>query len=535
MLNIQLGKYDKALYYGKIELELLTTFGDKIATYCNLALTNIYLNEFKIALKYYDVIFNNLQNQRRGDLYTIALCDEVLLYMLIGDFSKSIKLSLELINSNNIILLLEITKCLFFNYYYINDQSNCIKYLEQNKNNIKLLNHGFKNKINESTKYFQIMEALYLLKFKPNIYKKEILHNLIISNIGEIKSFNAKIELKSYSLVYLSLYYLIDNKNDISFKYLKEFLNEFKFKAFNLLDVRILIDFALSRPELSQYKDKVHNAFTEFFDRPNIEGTSDEYKQMMKLQIENIYDINMTSFGMFELKHRGVSVPDSKWRRKTARSVLSYIMTSPKAKYSKDKITELFLSDIKPETANDMFRQVIFEIRKVFKNEYLNFIFYKDNTVYLNPDCYFKSDADEFNKLCIKARTKENDSDERIKACKDAIGLYKGEFMEGNYEPWCEDLRDEFRNKFVSISEILITLLSKEKDYEGVFSYSETLLKHDKLNEHAYLNLVEAHVISGKKKAAKDIYTKMLNSYMEELSESPNPLVLNKINNLLQK
>jgi DNA-binding SARP family transcriptional activator len=154
--------------------------------------------------------------------------------------------------------------------------------------------------------------------------------------------------------------------------------------------------------------------------------------------------------------------------------------------------------------------------------------------LYFNPNCYFKSDAEEFNKLCNIARSAENSRKNRIQASRDVLELYKGEFMEGNYEQWCEDIRSDFSNKFISISELLLDLLSKEKNYEEIIQYSEKLLKHDKLNEKAYLSLVEAYVNSERRKSAKEIYLKMMKTYQEEIGENPDSRILAKISKMME-
>ena len=253
----------------------------------------------------------------------------------------------------------------------------------------------------------------------------------------------------------------------------------------------------------------------------------------MKIEIDKLYDIKMTSFGVLQFVSRGVSVPESKWRKKKGKSILAYMMLNPKIKYNKDKIIDMFFPDGKPDTVEDSFKQAIFNIRSTFKNPYLNFLILEGKMLYLNPDCYFKSDAEEFNKLCNIARSAEKSCEERRQACIDAVELYKGEFLEGNYEQWCEDIRSDFHNKFISVSEHLLDILIQERRFDEIIYYSEKLLSQDKLNEKAYMSLIEAYVKSEKPKSARESYSKMLKKYQEELGEVPDQKTRRKIESFL--
>jgi DNA-binding SARP family transcriptional activator len=520
-------EYDKAILYYKKSLLYEKTLYNIIMTYCNMAVINIDISDYTKALKYFNKVYKLMANSYSRELYVHVSCQEAYFLQVIGDFNRSTKIlenTFPIAECNNVFLYLwDITDYLFMNYYLLEDIDNSLKYLLLNKKYTDLLN------IEHYKKIHLIREATISIKKGPSTSTEVIL--LDAYNYFDSANY---IPERNEALKCLSKYYLIGNNVVSALKTLIDLLSGSNFHAIDLIDLRDLVDFSLSRPELAQYKDKIHCAFIEFFDRLNIKGTSDEYNRKMKIEIDNLYDIRMTAFGNLEFVSRGVSVPESKWRKKKGKSILAYMMLNPNAKYNKDKLIEMFFPDGKPDTVEDSFKQAVFNIRSVFKNPYLNFLILEGKMLYFNPDCYFKSDAEEFNKLCNIARSAENSRKDRIQASRDVLELYKGGFMEGNYEQWCEDIRSDFQNKFISISELLLDLLSKEKNYEEIIQYSEKLLKHDRLNEKAYLSLVEAYVKSEKMKSARESYTKMLKIYGEEIGEKPDQKILTKINSLLE-
>lgn len=518
--------FEKAIFYYKKDLNNEHIYYNIIMFNCNIATAYLEMGDYANSIQYYNAALKLMEKSYSSELLVFVVSQRALLLQTIGDFEESSRL-LEKVYpqaemNNDIVSLWYYSDYLSMNYYLSDDADKCLKYLN--------LNRTFSEKLGNEyyRKTFLEREAHYYTKYEP----EPSLEGQILDSYNYFRS--TGFSHTATCLYDLSLFYLIMDRFELAVKYLIIYLKESSMGANQLLDSRNLIDFALACPELTQYKDKIHCAFTEFFDRPNIEGTSDEYKRKMKIEIENLYDINMKSFGSLEFKYRRKPVAESKWRRKKAKSILAYMMLNPKAKYSRDKIIDMFFIGSDNEKIDEIFRHEISAIRSVFKNPYLSILIYEDKMLYLNPDCYFKSDAEEFNKYYKLIKSSAVNKEEKIHACKDAIELYKGDFMEYNYEHWCEDLRDEFKNKFISISETLISLLSNENDYEGVILYSENLLKHDKLNELAYLNLVEAHIKNDKKKAANDVYSKMLKLYKDELSELPDPQILKKINNLIE-
>lgn len=520
------GDFKKSILYHKKVYEYHENFFNKITINCNIGTSYNALSDYENAIKYYKKAIKLLHGAFSIDREVFVYSKYALLLQNIGDYEESTKI-LEYIypkaeKLNVLKTLNEIADYLFANNYVTGNQINCLKYL----NYERAISNSFNNKFYNNL--FIEREAMYEMRYCQNIYVEEKLNK----TYKYYKSINSRSQYHTMKL--LSEYNLHKNNKCNAINNLEIFLKESGFDASDLNDSRELIDFALSCTELIQYKEKIHYAFTEFFDRLNIKGTSDEYKAKMKIEIDKLFDINMKSFGTLEFIFRGQPVPESKWKRKKAKSILAYMMLDPKAKYSRDKIIDMFLSGSNVEKNEEIFKHEIFAIRSAFKLQYLDILMYEDKMLYLNPDCYFKSDAVEFNKYYKLIKSSTTSNEEKIRACKNAIELYKGDFMVNNYEPWCEDLRDEFKNKFMSISETLISLLSSIKDYEGVIQYSENLLKHDKLNELAYLNLVEAHVLKGKRKAAKDIYSKMLKSYKDELSASPDRQIMQKINSMIE-
>ena len=158
---------------------------------------------------------------------------------------------------------------------------------------------------------------------------------------------------------------------------------------------------------------------------------------------------------------------------------------------------------------------------------------YEDKILRLNPDYNYSTDALEFDRLYHKAKSAESNLEIKESSAKKAIKIYKGDFLAGQYDPWCEELREEYSNKYIDLCEELIGIYRKKKMYLEITEYGDLLLKVDKLNENTYIDLIEALVNMGNQNAAKNKFSQMLKTFDEEYGEKPSNTALDKIKNLL--
>jgi len=112
---------------------------------------------------------------------------------------------------------------------------------------------------------------------------------------------------------------------------------------------------------------------------------------------------------------------------------------------------------------------------------------------------------------------------------KKALGLYDGEFLEGNYETWCEELRTTYKSFFMFMSEELIKLLCESEDYAECIKYAENLLKYDKINLPAYEGLIKSYIRLDKYNLAKEKHSQLIQDYKKEYSEEPPISIIKKI------
>lgn len=305
---------------------------------------------------------------------------------------------------------------------------------------------------------------------------------------------------------------------------------------------RVVFDFALAnniQPKfLKQSSDALFLKMQTSYPEYNIDIAAEE--------ILKLFDVRLDCFGKTDLYLRGVLIDEDKWIRKKSKILLVFLMSDPTRIHTKDEIMDIFFDDLPADKVDVVYHSAIYNIRTALKIYDIKsdkpkrskdktydynpqYILYEDKTLRLNPDFYYISESVEFEKHYNKTRLPALSNEEKITHSVKAIEMYKGDFLPGYYDSWCEELRVKYKNMYITLCEELIKLLESESKYEEVIKYSELLLNEDKLNDSAHISIINAHTKLGNIKMAKSRYEIMLKIYDDELGEKPQPKSLDKI------
>lgn len=543
------GEFAKALYYLEKVLQLDKNVFQNFSTITNIIDLYTSMGNYSSAKEYYDravEIFNRFPTASfKRTLYK----RHANFRHGTGDFEEAInefkKAIMNDLNSN-------ITQYLPFYYSYIGDAYYYLNQDENAKENLELV---FEN-ITGKDKIIKIV-INYL---NANIEKNTHVNKSIEERLLQYCEYHEKVNMIIAALeakFRLADFYLKSGMNDTAFKYLseclatsaqKQYLNFFENEVFIS---RHLYDFAIENNIEKQFvKTILENARNKI----NYEWLSDACKSRLAVQIETLTDLKLYSFGRTEIWLRGNPIPEDKWIRKKSKIILAYLLTKPGMVLNKNKIIDLFFQDTPLENVDSIFHNAISNIRSAIKIDALKhfkesmaggskgknkpeyspqFIIYEDKNLSLNKDYRFESDCLEFERYYNMANSASSKTKDKIEYSVKAIELYKGEFMPGYYEQWCEEMREACSNKYQKLCENLIGIYYNINDYKNAIKYSEKLLEIDKLHSEAYLKLIESHIKLNNINTAKDKFALMLKNYEEELGEKPEKQVLSRINEML--
>ena len=526
----------------------LTNFILSLAPTGNLKKAKEYLEEAeKLFKKYPSALFERFLLRKSASFR-----------LEIGDYEESIRLFEKLIEME------EKANLHSFIYWYYILMGEAYSFLEKNQKALQMYELALKYK-DPNDEYEKIEQELHtaIVQKKSNISPS--IGKILLSTLKYYDS-NSYVYNKAQIEFHIADYYYKAGSIETALKYLASSLSvsaEKQYVSFleqNFSGYRYLFDLAFqNRIE----KNFITGLRINLLDRVNIEWLSDDCRQRLSNAAAGLYDISLSSFGSIEISVRGNPVTEDKWVRKKSKLILVYLLLNPGEKFTKDKMMDLFFSELSVESAENIFHQSITNIRNCVKPYDLNplmpapkgtgkkssggkgkksadfhenepsFIIYEDKILRLNPDYHYKVDALDFDKLYHKTKSAESNTEIKEHAAKEAINIYKGEFLAGQYDPWCEELRNEYTNKYIDLCEELIGIYKKKKMHFESSEYAEHLLKVDKLSENTYIDLITALVNMGNQNAAKNKFSQMLKIFDEEYGEKPSQSALDKIKNLL--
>lgn len=436
------------------------------------------------------------------------------------------------------------------NYFIIGECFNFLGKYSLAEQNFLLAQDYFE----KDDEYMNLLYLFLISKLESRAVVNETIENSylkFLKYLDENKLFQSTVQVQFH----LADFYLKSNMTDTARKYLSLCLDTSSDKQYisylenEVFPSRRVFDFAIENNIQKQF---VKTIIENVRNKNTYSWISGECKKRLEVQAESLTDLGLYTFGKTEIWLRGEKVPEEKWTRKKSKIILAYLLVKPDYILNKNKIIDIFFQDIPIDTVDTVYHNTLSNIRSAVKIDPLKnfpaveqsgkkkskfeiapqFLIYEDKNLSLNKDYFYKSDNIEFEKLYNSAMASGTNISKKIDLCKKAAGIYKGEFMPGYYDAWCEQMRQNYSNMYQKICEDLIEIFSDKENYEDVIIYSTKLLETDKLHSEAYIKLIQSHVQTGRVNIARDIFALMLKNYDQELGEKPELKVLNRINEI---
>jgi len=214
------------------------------------------------------------------------------------------------------------------------------------------------------------------------------------------------------------------------------------------------------------------------------------------------------------------------WTTRRARDILCFIASRRHHRTSKDTIIDTFWGDTDLEIVEKNFHPTVSHIRKALNsNQPLkqNFIVYRDGDYQLNPEFSYHIETDEFERLISdgEAARRERSFDRSIDCYQQAIALYRGEFMQGSYEPWVDEQRTYYREQYLRMLESLAAVAEKREEWARSMDLAQRILREDAFREDIHCLIMRAQAALGNRMAVKDQFETLRRLLQAELGVEP--------------
>ena len=213
--------------------------------------------------------------------------------------------------------------------------------------------------------------------------------------------------------------------------------------------------------------------------------------------------LTLKALGEFAVTHDGRSLP--LLPTKKARALVAYLVMHRAADVSREQLLEVFWRDFDPQRGRDNLNATLWSIRRMFRNAALN----PDDVIRTDRTLIRWHDAVDFDVDRLLQLSEKMDS----AAAEEALSLYRGDFLEGDFDDWAVAERER-------ISLAYETLLSRATKSFGSVSAAEQLIGRNPYDETAYATLIESQLKAGQTLAAA-ILVERCRRALEEVGTAP--------------
>lgn len=226
--------------------------------------------------------------------------------------------------------------------------------------------------------------------------------------------------------------------------------------------------------------------------------------------------LQIYTLGDFDLKLDGDSVFEDKCRSYKILNLLQYFITFRNRKLLPETIIENLLSENEFSDPKNVLRTQIFRIRQILKkiipedadeSKYFNITFSNGYYIFFIGE-FTVLDIADFEKIIEEGNAAiERNSDEAIKLFKEAIILYKGNYMNENSQSiWLIPIRNYYNRLYIKTVFKLIDLLRDKEDYSSIIELCENVIAIEPYEETLHICLMEAMLKMGQVRNAMSHY-----------------------------
>ena len=226
--------------------------------------------------------------------------------------------------------------------------------------------------------------------------------------------------------------------------------------------------------------------------------------------------LEMRALGTPQTLKDGTPVGNKEWQTATAEELFFYLLAHP-AGQPREQITDVFWPDLPPARAKSTFHSTVYRLRRATHMEILAFD--RSSGIYkLNPEARYWYDVEEFEQL-LKVAPGSGES--RAEALRQAIALYRGEYMEGFYSDWCLPKRRILEEQYLDALSELAHWCMEEGSYDQAIELCEKALQKDSYFEEMYRLMMRCYSLLGQPWRATQVYQRCATVLGEELGMEP--------------
>ena len=226
--------------------------------------------------------------------------------------------------------------------------------------------------------------------------------------------------------------------------------------------------------------------------------------------------LEIRALGIPQVLKDGTPVSNREWETATAKELFFYLLAHP-AGQPREQVMDVFWPELPPARAQSTFHSTVYRLRRATHMEILAFD-RSSGTYRLNPEARYWYDVEEFERLL---KTAPGGGESRAEALRQAITLYRGDYMEGFYSDWCLPKRRFLEERYLAALSELARWYIDKGSYGQALELCEKALQKDSFYEEMYRLMMECYSLLGQLSRVIEVYQRCVTVLGEELGMEP--------------
>ncbi|MGD8725920.1 MAG: BTAD domain-containing putative transcriptional regulator, partial [Desulfobacterales bacterium] len=216
-------------------------------------------------------------------------------------------------------------------------------------------------------------------------------------------------------------------------------------------------------------------------------------------------------FGPFRVLVNNQSIEN--WPSKKGKSIFAYLLLHHKRKVFRDVLMDLLWQKSSPDSARNCLNVSIHGLRRALQDidPHNDYILFKDECYYFNPELEIRLDVDAFRSIWRKARSTEHrvNLPAAVSEYERALTLYRGDFLEDElYDGWSSLDKENLKEVYLVILDKISENLMHQNDHRKAIRVCEQILEKDNCREDIYRRLMVCYYRAGQRDKSLRLFRK---------------------------
>ncbi|MEW6180862.1 MAG: tetratricopeptide repeat protein [Chloroflexota bacterium] len=229
-------------------------------------------------------------------------------------------------------------------------------------------------------------------------------------------------------------------------------------------------------------------------------------------------ELIILTFGRIQVALGDHIITGMEWRSQAARDLMLLLMLHPEG-LTKEQIGLIFWPDISPPELKLRFKNTIYRLRHAAGKDV---IIFEDDIYYFNRGMDYEADFETFNHE-IQLAGLSRKPDQQIKHYRNAVELYKGEFLPEINDEWALQERERLHQKYLAVLKRLIELYLETSQPVEAITFANKYLQYDPTNENIHQIILRCYASMGNMNMVEKHYKMLANLLEKEMGGEPNP------------